>query len=125
MASNKEATLKIKNNAGSYTPLYPILPKSQVIGWDAGEIVGPYTLELKATDWVRNIQTLDLNGVSAEDVVHCVKVLEGTEEQMLAQYEAYQRLNPRTGVQSLSNQIKFTCDEIPQANFKVLVWWTK
>ena len=125
MASNKAATLKIKNNADSYTPLYPTLPRSQVIGWDAGEIFGPYVLELKATDWVNKTQTLPLDGISSQDVPQCVKILEGTEEQMLAQREAYKKLNPRKGIQSLSNQIMFTCDEVPKANFKVQVWWTK
>lgn len=125
MADNLGFTMTIKANNGTLIPLYPQTTREQIIGWNAGEVFGPYQFTLLANNWHNNQQTVNLNGVTSSDIVVCVKVLSGTKAQMIEQDEAYSLLDSLTGVQSLQNQIKFTCTSTPQVNFTVSISWTK
>ena len=122
---NKGVQIEVKNNRGEYTPLYPRTVKSQVLNWNIGEIFGPYTFVLKATDWLKNQQTINFNGVTESDKLVCVQVLSCTKEEMIAQDEAYALLNPEKGINSLNNRITFTVDKTPTVDFQVQVWWTR
>lgn len=125
MADNLGFTMTIKANNGTLIPLYPQTTREQIMGWNAGEVFGPYQFTLLANNWHNNQQTVNLNGVTSSDIVVCVKVLSGTKAQMIEQDEAYSLLDSLTGVQSLQNQIKFTCTSTPQVNFTVSISWTK
>ena len=125
MADNLGFTMTIKANNGTLIPLYPQTTREQIMGWSAGEVFGPYQFTLLANNWHNNQQTVNLNGVTSSDIVVCVKVLSGTKAQMIEQDEAYSLLDSLTGVQSLQNQIKFTCTSTPQVNFTVSISWTK
>lgn len=125
MADNLGFTMTIKANNGTLIPLYPQTTREQITGWNAGEVFGPYQFTLLANNWHNNQQTVNLNGVTSSDIVVCVKVLSGTKAQMIEQDEAYSLLDSLTGVQSLQNQIKFTCTSTPQVNFTVSISWTK
>lgn len=107
-------------------PLYPSTTKKQIIDWDIGEIYGPFILELPVSGWSNKQQIVPLNGVTVNDKVRCVKMLVGTEEQMKAQDFAYGLLDPKIGIESFNNQIKFTCtNEVPNVDIQVQVMWTK
>ena len=126
MPSNLGFELNILANNGSYVPLHPKTTTSQVIDWKMGEVVGPYTLELLASGWVNKQQTLALNGITPDDIPYCLKILEGTEEQMQAQQEAYALIDPKIGIESLQNAVRFTCtDAVPTVDIKVQVHWYK
>lgn len=122
MSSNKGFTLEVKNNAGGYVQLYPWTTQGQVIAWNIGEVYGPYSLVIKATDWIDKKQIISFDGVSQNSVLSCVKVLSGTEAQMKTQDQNYTLL---TSIQSAQNQIQFTCKEVPATDIQVQIWWTK
>ena len=124
MQTNKGFTMQLKTNSGEYIALYPKTSKSQVVDWNIGNIRGPYIIELKASDWVNNKQIVDLDGLSANDRVYCVKVLEGTRLEMEKQNKAYSALLVN-GVTSLNNQIKFQSSEEITVDLKIQVWWTE
>ena len=117
--------MTIKANDGTLVPLYPQTIKEQVVGWDAGEVFGPFQFTLLANAWNENQQTLSLNGVTSEDIVVCEKVLTGTQPEMIAQNQAYNLLHPLIGVESLNNSIKFTCVSTPSVDFQVQISWTR
>ena len=49
MANNNLGfTMTIKATDGTLVPLYPQTIKSQIVGWNAGEVYGPYQLTLSA-----------------------------------------------------------------------------
>ena len=49
-----------------------------------------------------------------------------TEEQMQAQQEAYALIDPKIGIESLQNAVRFTCtDAVPTVDIKVQVHWYK
>ena len=123
--SNLGFVMTIKANDGTLVPLYPKTIKEQIVGWNAGEVFGPYQFILTTNGWVNNQQTVTLNGVTEEDIVSCVKVLSGTEEEMIAQDQAYGLLDALTGVESLQNQIRFTCTSTPSVDFTVSISWTR
>lgn len=125
MPSNLGFTMTIKANDGTLVPLYPKTTKDQVLGWDIGESYGPYQFTLDAAEWSNNQQTVLLDGVMPTDILICTKVLTGTQEEMIAQDQAYSLLNPLTGIESLQNQIRFTCTSVPTVNFTVSVSWTR
>ena len=118
------AVMSIKNQTGDYVSLYPQTIQSQVNDFNKlGETFGPYILELNSANWVNNQQTLDLTDILSSDIPYCVKILEGTQEQMQAQQDAYNLLNPLTGVESLDGQIRFTTTSTPITTFKVQIHW--
>lgn len=125
MPSNLGFTTTIKSNDGTLVPLYPKTTKDQVLGWDIGESYGPYQFTLDVAEWSNNQQTVSLNGVMPTDILKCTKVLSGSQEEMIAQDQAYSLLNPLTGIESLQNQIRFTCISTPTVNFTVSVSWTR
>lgn len=125
MPSNLGFTMTIKANDGTLVPLYPKTTKDQVLGWDIGESYGPYQFTLDAAEWSNNQQTVSLDGVMPTDILKCTKVLTGTQEEMISQDQAYSLLNPLTGIESLQNQIRFTCTSTPTVNFTVSVSWTR
>lgn len=122
MPSNLGFTMSYKGLNG-WIPLYPSTLQSQVLGWGLGESYGPYELTISANNWVNNQQTLTLDEVSSEDILYCVKVLNGTQEQMTAQDQAYGLLDPYIGIESLNNQVKFTCTSTPTVDFTVQINW--
>lgn len=117
--------MTIKANDGTPVPLYPQTIKDQVIGWNIGQVFGPYQFTLTSSGWSNNQQTVNLNGVSSEDKVTCVKILSGTQTEMKQQDQSYNLLNPLTGVESLQNQIRFTCTSTPTSDFTVQISWTR
>lgn len=122
MPSNLGFTLNYKGQVG-WIPLYPNTIQSQVIDWKLGESYGPYELTLPASGWQNNQQTLTLDGVNSDDILYCVKVLSGTQEQMIAQDQAYGLLEHYSGIESLNNQVKFTCTSTPTVDFTVQISW--
>lgn len=124
MPTNQGFVMTIKATDGTLVPLYPQTTVSQVIDWDVGEVYGPYTLTLSASGWVENQQTVALDGISSENIPICVKVLSGSAEEMIAQDQAYGLLDPLTGIESLQNEVKFTCTSTPTVDFQVQVSWT-
>ena len=125
MPSNLGFTTTIKANDGTLVPLHPKTTKDQVLGWDIGESYGPYQFTLDVAEWSNNQQTVSLNGVMPTDILKCTKVLSGSQEEMIAQDQAYSLLNSLTGIESLQNQIRFTCTSTPTVNFTVSVSWTR
>ena len=125
MPSNLGFTMIIKANDGTLVPLHPKTTKDQVLGWDIGESYGPYQFTLDAAEWSNNQQTVSLDGVMPTDILKCTKVLSGSQEEMISQDQAYSLLNPITGIESLQNQIRFTCISTPTVNFTVSVSWTR
>lgn len=125
MPSNLGFTTTIKANDGTLVPLYPKTTKDQVLGWDIGESYGPYQFTLDVAEWSNNQQTVSLDGVMPTDILKCTKVLSGSQEEMISQDQAYSLLNPLTGIESLQNQIRFTCTSTPTVNFTVSVSWTR
>lgn len=117
--------MTIKANDGTLVPLYPQTIKDQVVGWNIGQVFGPYQFTLASSGWSNNQQTVNLNGVSSEDKVICVKVLSGTQVEMEQQDQSYNLLNPLIGVESLQNQIRFTCTSTPTSDFTVQISWTR
>lgn len=117
--------MTIKANDGTLVPLYPQTIKDQVLGWNIGQVFGPYQFTLTSSGWSNNQQTVNLNGVSSEDKVTCVKVLSGTQAEMEQQDQSYNLLNPLIGVESLQNQIRFTCTSTPTSDFTVQISWTR
>lgn len=125
MSTNKGFTLQHKTNNDSYVPLYPRTLQDQILNWGIGEVYGPYTFVLSAENWVNNQQTINFNGITANDTLNCVKVLSGTEAEMKAQDDAYSLLSSTEGIQSANNQVIFTCDSTPSIDIQVQIWWTK
>lgn len=125
MPSNLGFMMTIKANDGTLVPLHPKTTKDQVLGWDIGESYGPYQFTLDVAEWSNNQQTVSLNGVMPTDILKCTKVLSGSQEEMIAQDQAYSLLNSLTGIESLQNQIRFTCTSTPTVNFTVSVSWTR
>lgn len=124
MPKNQGFIMTIKANDGTLVPLYPNTILNQIIDSNLGQVYGPFILTLSASNWVNNQQTLPLDGIASENVPYCVKVLTGTQEQMIAQDEAYSLLNPITGIESLQNEVRFTCTSTPTVDFQVQVSWT-
>lgn len=126
MANNNLGfVMTIKATDGTLVPLYPQTTKDQIVGWNAGEVFGPYQFTLSTSDWDNNQQTVTLDGVTADDIVVCTKVLSGTQAEMIAQDEAYKLLDILTGVESLQNAIRFTCTLTPIVDFTVSISWTR
>ena len=125
MPSNQGFTLSY-NGQNGWIPLYPSTLQSQVIDWGLGECFGPYQVTLSATSWQNNQQTVTLNGVIDTDILYCTKVLSGTELEMKAQNTAYGLLDPYIGINSLNNQIQFTCNpSSPTVDLTVQVSWSR
>ena len=124
MQKNQGFTMQIKNNSGNYISLYPKTTKHQVMGWNIGKISGPYIVELKANKWINNEQIVNLDGISPDKKIYCLKILSGTKDQMKQQSENYNLLL-FNGVISLNNQIKFKSSDIIDSDIKVQVWWTE
>ena len=125
MPSNQCFVMTIKATDGTLVPLYPQTVRDQVVGWNIGESYGPYQFTLTASGWSNNQQTVSLNDVMSTDMLKCIKVLSGSQEEMIAQDQAYSLLDPLIGVESLQNQIRFTCKSTPTVDFTVSVSWTR
>lgn len=125
MPKNEGFTLSYLGQNG-YIPLYSKTTTNQVIDWNLGTAYGPIQIILSASNWVNNIQTVVVDGVTPNDIIYCVKVLTGTESEMLEQDAAYSLLDPVVGIESLENSIKFTCtDTSPTVDLTVQVSWQK
>ena len=126
MANNNLGfVMTIKATDGTLVPLYPQTTKNQIVGWNAGEVFGPYQFTLSSSGWNNNQQIVNLNGVTENDIVVCTKVLSGTQPEMIAQDQAYSLLDTVIGVESLQNQIRFTCTSTPTVDFTVSISWTR
>ena len=121
---NQGFVMTIKATDGTLVPLYPQTIKDQVVGWNAGEIFGPYQITLSSNNWSNNHQTVNLDGINPEIIPECVKVLSGTEDQIKEQDYAYSLLDPLRGIESLQNKIRFTCVHVPSIDFNVQVYWS-
>lgn len=121
---NQGFVMTIKATDGTLVPLYPQTIKDQVVGWNAGEIFGPYQITLSSNNWINKQQTINLDGINSEIIPECVKVLSGTEDQMKKQDYAYSLLDPLYGIESLQNEIRFTCVQVPNIDFNVQVYWS-
>lgn len=125
MPNNEGFTLSYKGQNG-YIPLYPKTTEDQVIDWNLGSSYGPIQITLLSGNWQNNQQTISINGVTSNDIIYCIKVLNGTQEEMLEQDAAYSLLDPVVGIESLENSIKFTCtDTSPTVDLTVQVSWQK
>ena len=128
MPTNVETTLKIKNNQNNYVPLAPRTELKQILDWTMGEFHGPYTVTLTAAGWSNGQQTVAMEGITETDIPYCVKMLSGTQEQMIEQDRAYSRLDPLKGIESLNGQVRFTCSSssrVPTIDINVQVYWTR
>ena len=123
--SNLGFVMTIKATDGTLVPLYPQTIKNQIVGWNAGEVFGPYQFTLSSSGWNNNQQIVNLNGITENDIVVCTKVLSGTQPEMIAQDQAYSLLDTVIGVESLQNQIRFTCTSTPTVDFTVSISWTR
>lgn len=125
MPSNLGFEMTYKGN-GVNVPLHPITNIDQVLGWNIGDVYGPYVLTLSSNAWLNKQQIIMVNGVTVDDKVKCVKVLTGNQEEMTAQDAAYNLLDPQIGIESLNNQIKFTCtNKVPEIDIQVQIAWTR
>lgn len=126
MTKNKAFTLKIKNQDNTYSDIYLKTTQEQVIGWNIGELYGPYIIKLKASDWLSN-NTLIYTGVptTSDSVVICSLVTQGTEQQQRQQIVAYSLLDSNKGVESFSNRLIFSCKRKPETDITLQVFWTK
>lgn len=125
MPSNLGFEMTYKGN-GVNVPLHPTTNIDQVLGWNIGDVYGPYVLTLSASAWSNKQQTVAVDGVTVDDRVKCVKMLIGNQEEMEAQDAAYALLDYKVGIESLNNQIRFTCtDAVPNIDIQVQVSWTK
>ena len=115
--------LNIKANNGTYVPLSPNTIKSQIIDWSMGELYGPIQVTLPASGWQNLQQTVTVEGIQSTDIPFCIKVLSGTVDEMKAQDTAYSLLDPRRGIESLNNQIRFTAVSTPVTDFQVQIHW--
>lgn len=117
--------MSFKNNEGNYIPLYPKTTQEQILDWNVGEVFGPYSFTLTANGWVDNLQTIALEGITENDIPYCLKILSGTQEEMIAQDQAYSLLDPITGIESLNNQVRFKVKSVPTIDFQVQISWTR
>ena len=122
MASNKSAILKYKKNNG-YVAIYPYTTEGQVLGWNIGELKGPYNITLNVDKW-DNIksQTISLNGVTSNDIIYCTIIYSQDKNQRALEYNNFKLI---TKIDSKQNGIKFTCSETPSVDLTLQVWWTK
>lgn len=112
--------------ASSNVALYPRTIKSQVLGWNVGEVFGPYVLTLPQDQWAQGSLTLSLADVTETDRVKCIKMLSGTSEEMMAQDKSFSLIDPLIGIESQDGQIKFTCtNAVPTVDLQVQVSWTR
>lgn len=125
MPNYQNFILTTKSSNDSLVSLYPETTTAQVLEWNIGNCYGPYVLTLSSDGWVDNQQTISLTEITSSDIVYCLKILSGTQQEMLNQEESYKCLNPHIGVNSLNNQIQFTCDTVPQYDFQVQIYWTR
>ena len=126
MPDNTGFTMTIKANDGTLVPLYPQTTLDQIVGWNAGLTYGYHSFLLNSKKWdENNQQTVELNGITSNDIPICIKSLSGTQEQMTAQDAAYNLLDPIIGVESLQNAVRFTCTSKPTVNLIVTITWTR
>ena len=125
MPSNEAFVFSFKGQNG-YIPIYPNTSKAKVKDWTMGEVYGPFQVSLPATGWDDNSQTVALNGVTDTDVVYCVNILSGTQEEMQEQVRDYLYLDPQIGVQSQANSLVFTCtNKVPTVDLVIQVEWVR
>lgn len=113
--------MNYKNNQG-YVKIYPNTTTEQVMGYNLGEVYGPYQITLSVSGWSNNVQTENLSEVRNTDYLICNQILTGTNENMVAQDEAYSML---TGVKSSNGSVQFTCSEVPGVDLTVQVSWVR
>ena len=113
--------MNYKNNQG-YVKIYPNTTTEQVMGYNLGEVYGPYQLTLSSNGWSGNIQTETLPEVRNTDYLICNQILTGTNENMIAQDEAYSLI---TSINSLNGSVQFTCSETPSVNLTIQISWIR
>ena len=122
--ANKGFTMKVKTS-NKYVTLSPQTISEQIIDANFGEVFVK-EVNLSATNWNENLQqTIELAGILSSDTPVVTKILEGTAEQMKQQEEAFNCINPITGVFSADNAVRFTCKTKPQVDFKIQIYWTR
>lgn len=123
MAKSESTTFNIKGSNG-YVKLYPLTTKKQIPNLKKGQTFGPYVLELIKTNWntATKQQIINLNGVLSTDIIYCTKILDGALSSIKTKDKAYSSLST---IESLTNQVRFTCKEIPTETIKVQVEWQR
>lgn len=126
MPKNLGYELSYKSSNG-YIPLHPTSIKSQIIGIENfGQSYGPFQLVLKADGWINSQQILSLRGVLPTDILQCIKILSGSQEEMLNQDKNFNLLDSYKGINSLTNQIQFTCtNSVPDIDLTFQVYWMR
>lgn len=129
MPQNIGSTFTIKSNNGSMVPLYPNTIDKQVMNEAFGEEFGPYPVTLPVGNWVNRQQTVDMPGITSQDIPICLKVLSGTIDEMKAQDAGYTLLDPLIGIESLQGQVRFTLrsttNKLPRVDLNVVVSWNR
>lgn len=122
--ANQGVTMKVKSG-NSYVTLYPQTLTTLIQNNNIGEVYKT-EIELEVDDWNDAFQqTIAVADILQSDTPMVVRILEGTVAQMKKQENAYNLLNPITGVYAGDGFVRFTCKDKPQVNFKVQVHWTR
>lgn len=119
-----EMTYKAQD--GTLVPLHPRTTLEQVVGLNIGEIYGPYIFTLAASGWQGNKQTVTVSDITENDRPKCGKILSGSEEEIIAQNEAYNLLDSRYGIEAKNGQVVFSCkEESPTIDIQVQIVWSR
>ena len=121
--ANKGFTMKVKT-ANGYVSLYPQTLLEKIDGLNIGSVY-KQIVTLSVNNWQDLQQTVDVADILESDTPVVTKILEGTAEQMKQQEEAFNCINPITGVFSTDNAVRFTCKTKPQVDFKIQIYWTR
>lgn len=124
MPSNLGVIMETKQQIG-YIPLYPTVNSNRVIDWSLASLFGPYTVTLNSNSWENNKQSVSLENVLSTDIVHCVKILNGTETEMVSQNTDYYKIIPQIGLESFDGYVTFTCYDKPSSDITVELYWTR
>lgn len=119
--------MNYKNNQG-YVKIYPNTTTEQVMGYNLGEVYGPYQVTLSANGWIESettaYQDVSLSDVRDTDYVVCINILSGTEENMIAQDKAYCFIGR---VLSSNGSLRFIAkgEQNPDVDLTVQVSWIR
>lgn len=125
--------IKIKSPNG-YVLVSPKTSIEQIEGKLPIETYGPFTYTLLQSSWIANTprssfyqQIIKDNNtalIKSEDKPYCVKILEGTSDQMILQQKAYDMLDPIIGIRGNNGSLEFVATEKPPIDIKLQVYWT-
>lgn len=112
-------------NGTQYVSLYPYTTKEQSMGYNLGEIYGPIQITLPSANWnASKTQTVNVSGIEETSQVFCVKIL-NTSNSIDIQKQENEAYNQLVSVQSISNGLIFTCNNVPQVDINLQIFWKK